>query len=130
VSMLRSIADELVSLFVDDGSLVVLVLIWLTVCWLLLPKLSLPSPCSPSFFSSALWPFSRKALSGEQMSAKEITTFVVVDALASVRQRGPRRARKALSDARQIRAGHCHINRFYCSLLALPLDSDSINSMI
>jgi hypothetical protein len=43
VSVLRSIADELVSLFVDDGSLVVLVLIWLTVCWLLLPKLSLPS---------------------------------------------------------------------------------------
>jgi two-component system OmpR family response regulator len=25
--------------------------------------------------------------------------------------------------------GHCHINRFYCSLLASPLDSDSINSM-
>ena len=24
---------------------------------------------------------------------------------------------------------HCHINRFYCSLLASPLDSDSINSM-
>jgi hypothetical protein len=24
---------------------------------------------------------------------------------------------------------HCHINRFYCSLLAPPLDSDSINSM-
>jgi adenylate cyclase len=24
---------------------------------------------------------------------------------------------------------HCHINRFYCSLLALPLNSDSINSM-
>jgi hypothetical protein len=47
VSMLRSIADELVSLFVDDGSLVVLVLIWLTVCWLLLPKLSLPSPLVP-----------------------------------------------------------------------------------
>jgi hypothetical protein len=47
VSMLRSIADELVSLFVDDGSLVVLVLIWLTVCWLLLPKLSLPSPLLP-----------------------------------------------------------------------------------
>ena len=46
VSMLRSIADELVSLFVDDGSLVVLVLIWLTVCWLL-PKLSLPSPLLP-----------------------------------------------------------------------------------
>jgi len=39
MSMLRSIADELVSLFVDDGSLVVLVLIWLTICWLLLPKL-------------------------------------------------------------------------------------------
>ena len=47
MSMLRSIADELVSLFVDDGSLVVLVLIWLTVCWLLLPKLSLPSPLLP-----------------------------------------------------------------------------------
>jgi hypothetical protein len=47
VSMLRSIVDELVSLFVDDGSLVVLVLIWLTVCWLLLPKLSLPSPLLP-----------------------------------------------------------------------------------
>jgi hypothetical protein len=25
--------------------------------------------------------------------------------------------------------GHCHINRFYCSLLASPSDSDSINSM-
>jgi hypothetical protein len=24
---------------------------------------------------------------------------------------------------------HCHINRFYCSLLAAPLDSDSIESM-
>jgi LacI family transcriptional regulator len=24
---------------------------------------------------------------------------------------------------------HCHINRFYCSLLASPLDSYSINSM-
>ena len=24
--------------------------------------------------------------------------------------------------------GHCHINRFYCSLLASPLDPDSINS--
>ena len=24
---------------------------------------------------------------------------------------------------------HCHINRFYCSLLASPPDSDSINSM-
>jgi hypothetical protein len=24
---------------------------------------------------------------------------------------------------------HCHINRFYCSLLASTLDSDSINSM-
>ena len=47
MSVHRSIADELVSLFVDDGSLVVLVLIWLTVCWLLLPKLSLPSPLLP-----------------------------------------------------------------------------------
>jgi hypothetical protein len=47
VSVVRSIADELVSLFVDDGSLVVLVLIWLTVCWLLLPNLSLPSPVLP-----------------------------------------------------------------------------------
>jgi hypothetical protein len=26
-------------------------------------------------------------------------------------------------------AGHCHINRFYCSLLAPRLDLDSINSM-
>jgi len=25
---------------------------------------------------------------------------------------------------------HCHINRFYCSLLASPLDLDSIKSMI
>jgi hypothetical protein len=25
---------------------------------------------------------------------------------------------------------HCHINRFYCSLLGCPLDSDSINSML
>jgi transposase len=24
---------------------------------------------------------------------------------------------------------HCHINRFHCSLLASPLDSDSIDSM-
>jgi hypothetical protein len=28
-----------------------------------------------------------------------------------------------------VHPGHCHINRFYCSLLASPLDSDSINSM-
>ena len=47
MSVVRSIADELVSLFVDDGSLVVLVLIWLTICWLLLPKLSLPSHLLP-----------------------------------------------------------------------------------
>jgi hypothetical protein len=26
------------------------------------------------------------------------------------------------------RPRHCHINRFYCSLLASPVDSDSINS--
>jgi fructose-1-phosphate kinase PfkB-like protein len=32
-------------------------------------------------------------------------------------------------NARNVTAGHCHINRFYCSLLATPLDSDSINSM-
>ena len=47
MSVVRSIADELVSLFVDDGSLVVLVLIWLTICWLLLTKLSLPSHLLP-----------------------------------------------------------------------------------
>ena len=70
MSMLRSIADELVSLFVDDGSLVVLVLIWLTVCWLLLPKLSLPSPLLPVLlFVGLVAILTEKALSGEQVSA-------------------------------------------------------------
>jgi hypothetical protein len=45
--MLRSTVAELAGLFVDDGSLAVLVVIWLAVCWLLLPKLGLPSPMLP-----------------------------------------------------------------------------------
>jgi hypothetical protein len=47
MNVLRAILNELVGLFVDDGSLAVLVLAWLTVCWLLLPKLGLQSPLLP-----------------------------------------------------------------------------------
>ena len=44
VNVLRTILSELAGLFVDDGSLTVLVLAWLAVCWLLLPNLGLQSP--------------------------------------------------------------------------------------
>jgi hypothetical protein len=47
MSVLRTILNELAGLFVDDGSLAVLVLAWLAVCWLLLPKLGLPPPLLP-----------------------------------------------------------------------------------
>jgi hypothetical protein len=47
MSVLRSTVDELAGLFVDDGSLAVLVVIWFAVCWLLLPKLGLPLPMLP-----------------------------------------------------------------------------------
>ena len=30
----------------------------------------------------------------------------------------------------ELTKGHCHINRFYCSLLGYPLNSDSIESML
>jgi hypothetical protein len=39
-------------------------------------------------------------------------------------------ARPSLSQMPRGRRPHHHVNRFYCSLLASPLDSDSINSMI
>ena len=44
---------------------------------------------------------------------------------------GPTRAFAALRAGSQESRfeGHCHINRFYCSLLASTLNSDSINSM-
>jgi hypothetical protein len=47
MNVLRTILNELAGLFVDDGSLAVLVLAWLAVCWFLLPRLSLPSPLLP-----------------------------------------------------------------------------------
>jgi hypothetical protein len=47
MNVLRSIVNELAGLFVDDGSLAVLVLVWLAVCWLLLPKLGLPLSLLP-----------------------------------------------------------------------------------
>lgn len=48
MNVLKALANELIGLFVDDGSLAALVLVWLGVCWLLLlPKLELPSPVPP-----------------------------------------------------------------------------------
>ena len=51
MKLLKAVAEELIGLFVDDGSLAALVLVWLGVCWLLLPKLELPSPRRPPFSS-------------------------------------------------------------------------------
>ncbi len=44
---LRAIAKELIGLFVDDGSLAALALIWLGICWLILPLLARGSAWSP-----------------------------------------------------------------------------------
>ena len=48
MNSLKAVADELIGLFVDDGSLAALVLVWLGVCWLLLPRLGFPSPVPPA----------------------------------------------------------------------------------
>jgi hypothetical protein len=38
---------KFVGLFIDDGILVVAVLVWLAACWLILPRLALPSGLPP-----------------------------------------------------------------------------------
>jgi hypothetical protein len=48
MKLLKAVAEELIGLFVDDGSFAALVLVWLGVCWLLLPRLELPSPVPPA----------------------------------------------------------------------------------
>jgi hypothetical protein len=42
VSWLGAIWRELIGLFIDDGSLAVLALLWLAVCGLVLPRLGIP----------------------------------------------------------------------------------------
>jgi hypothetical protein len=51
MSWLRTMAGELVGLFVDDGSFAVAVLAWLVVCWLALPRL----PWSPGMEGALLF---------------------------------------------------------------------------
>jgi hypothetical protein len=36
---LTTIARELVGLFVDDGSLAAIIVVWIAICWMALPKL-------------------------------------------------------------------------------------------
>jgi len=48
MSWIKTIWAEFVGLFVDDGNLVVAVLVWLGACRLLLPQLELPSPWAPT----------------------------------------------------------------------------------
>ena len=72
MSVLRTILNELAGLFVDDGSLAVLVLAWLAVCWLLLPRLQSAVALAPHpSFRRSRGEFSRKAQSDEQVSDDE-----------------------------------------------------------
>lgn len=45
---IKTVWAELIGLFVDDGSLAVVALLWLGACWLLLPRLELPSVWPPA----------------------------------------------------------------------------------
>jgi hypothetical protein len=47
MNWIKTIWDEFIGLFVDDGSFAAAVLAWLGVCWLLLPRLGLPSAWPP-----------------------------------------------------------------------------------
>jgi hypothetical protein len=46
----RSIARELLGLFVDDGSFALAILVWLAVVWLLIRPLQLPIPAGILLF--------------------------------------------------------------------------------
>ena len=45
---------EAVGLFVDDGFLAALVLLWLALCWLALPRLGLPAAWPPTLLFAGL----------------------------------------------------------------------------
>jgi hypothetical protein len=49
MNRIKTIWDEFIGLFVDDGNFAVAVLAWPGACWLLLPRLGLPSAWSPMF---------------------------------------------------------------------------------
>lgn len=51
---LNSIWTEAISLFVDDGSLAVAIVIWLAVCWLALARLGLASYLPPAILFGGL----------------------------------------------------------------------------
>ncbi|HEV2606946.1 MAG TPA: hypothetical protein VGT79_03080 [Xanthomonadaceae bacterium] len=40
---LKTIFEELIGLFVDDGSFAIAILVWLALLWLLLPRLPMPA---------------------------------------------------------------------------------------
>jgi type I restriction enzyme R subunit len=70
-----------------------------------------------------------KAKRGRQKRADYILRYSADYPIAVVEAKA---AYKSAADGMQQAkdyAGHRHINRFYCSLLASPLDSNSINSM-
>ena len=54
MSWLKTIWSEFISLFVDDGSLAVAVLLWLGTCWLVLPRLPLPPAVLPMILFAGL----------------------------------------------------------------------------
>lgn len=47
MNSIKTIWEEFIGLFVDDGSFAAAVLMWLGTCWLLLPRLELPSEWPP-----------------------------------------------------------------------------------
>lgn len=54
MTWLKTIWDELIGLFVDDGALAAGVLIWLLICWLLLPRAGLPTVWPPFILFAGL----------------------------------------------------------------------------
>ena len=51
---MQAIASELFSLFVDDESYALAILLWLASAWLLLPRLDLPSALPPAILFAGL----------------------------------------------------------------------------
>ncbi len=54
MSLLRTIWDELLSVFVDDARFAGAIVVWLAACWLVLPRLPLPAPLLPLILFAGL----------------------------------------------------------------------------
>ncbi len=47
MTVLRTIAVELIGLFADDGRLALLIVVWVTICALAIPRLTIPAFLPP-----------------------------------------------------------------------------------